>query len=187
MLEGKKRSKEEEYFHKKEKELIEKMRERSAVEAERGAMAKSIGVADEKILADLQALGYKRDTVALLHLVPLVEMAWAEGGVEQRERELIYEAARLRGIESGTPAYQQLNDWLTRRPSEEFFQKTLRVIRAMIQSLPKDEQQESKRDLVAYCTRIAAASGGILGLGNKTSAAEKKLLEKIAGELEGQG
>ena len=186
MPEERKRSTEEEYFHKKERELVEKLRKRAALEAERAAMGKSLGVADEKILEDLQALGFTRDTVALLHLVPLVAVAWAEGGIDKRERQLIYEVAKLRGIEGGGggAASEQLDGWLNRRPSEEFFERSLRIIRAVLKSLPQEAQQESRQSLVAYCTRIAAASGGILGLGSKVSAAESALLTKIAAELE---
>jgi hypothetical protein len=184
MPEERKRSTEEEYFHRKERELVEKLRQRAALEAEKGAMGKSLGVADEKILEDLQALGFTRDTVALLHLVPLVAVAWAEGGIDKRERQLIYEVAKLRGIEGGGAASEQLDQWLNHRPSEEFFQRSLRIIRAVLKSLPQETQQESKQSLVAYCTRIAAASGGILGLGSKISAAESALLTKIATELE---
>ena len=42
----------------------------------------------------------------------------------------------------------------------------------------------SPRDLVSYCTQIAQASGGILGLGRKVSDAERELIERIGAELE---
>jgi hypothetical protein len=86
-------------------------------------------VADEEILQDLQDLGYTPETVMLLHLVPLVQMAWAEGGVSDSERALIVEAARARGVEAGSPADRQLAEWLTSRPSERLFERTLRAIR----------------------------------------------------------
>jgi len=179
-----KRANEETYFRKKEQELIEKMRRRAELEAERQHMAKTIGVADEEILRDLQELGYTRETVTLLHVVPLVHVAWIDGHVTSRERERIVEVARLRGVEDGSPAHRQLTDWLARRPSEEFFQKTLRVIRDLLQALLPEEREASKRDLVSYCTHIAAASGGILGLGRKISEEEQALLERVVEELE---
>lgn len=179
-----KRANEEEYFRKKEQELIEKMRRRAELEAERQHMAETIGVADEEILRDLQELGYTRETVTLLHLVPLVHVAWIDGHVARREREHIWEVARLRGVQDGSSAHRQLADWLAHRPAEEFFQKTRRVIRDLLQSLSPEEREASKRDLVSYCTHIAAASGGILGVGRKISEAEQALLEQVAAELE---
>jgi hypothetical protein len=112
---------EEEYFHKKEKELLEKLRRRLQAEAERERMAEVLGVQDTEILSDLHSMGYTRDTVALLHVIPLVQVAWADGDVTERERDLILELARARGIEDGSAARKQLADWLTQRPPEGFF------------------------------------------------------------------
>jgi hypothetical protein len=179
-----KRGQEEEYFRKKEQELIEKMRHRSAVEADRRGLAEAVGVADEKILDDLQQLGYTRETVALLHLLPLVRIAWAEGKITKPERDLIFEAARLRGVVPESPAYEKLTGWLNRRPAAEFFDKTMRVIQAILMVLPQEQRESSKRDLVSYCTRVAEASGGILGMGRKIDDNERALLEEIAGMLE---
>ncbi|HMX27796.1 MAG TPA: hypothetical protein PKC13_19550, partial [Blastocatellia bacterium] len=83
------RGMETEYFLKREQELIAKMRERVAREEERRQMAEAIGVADEEVLEALQDLGYHADTVKLLSVIPLVQVAWAEGGVSDAERELI--------------------------------------------------------------------------------------------------
>ena len=66
------RSLEDEYFRRREKELIQKMQQRAEDEAARRRLGEQMGVADEDILRDLQALGYSPETVMLLHLVPLV-------------------------------------------------------------------------------------------------------------------
>lgn len=174
---------EEEYFRKQEQELIEKLRQRRAEEATRGLLAERTGIADQEILADLQALGYTPETVMLLHLVPLVQMAWAEGGVSDSERTLIIEAARARGIDADSAAERQLADWLTTRPADAFFERTLRAIAAILQARPSDEREAGERDLLSYCTAIASASGGILGFG-KVSPQEREVLARISHELE---
>jgi hypothetical protein len=177
------RRQEEEYFRKKEQELIEKMRHRSAMEAKRQELYQAVGVADPKILEDLQELGYTRETVGLLHLLPLVRIAWAEGKITKSERELILEAARARGVLPGSPGFEKLAEWLNRRPTEEFFDKTMRIIRAILMVLPEEEMESSKRDLLSYSARVAEASGGILGMG-KIDRKERALLEEIAKILE---
>src|SRR5215216_1178357 len=121
------RTQEEEYFRKREQELIDKMRQRAEADAGRQRLSERSGIADAEILQDLEALGYTPDTVLLLHLVPLVEMAWAEGGVSDRERSLILEAARARGVEDDSAAARQLAQWLAVRPSDRFFETTLRA------------------------------------------------------------
>ena len=139
------RSLEEEYFHRKERELIEKMRVRAAAEEQRRRLGQETGVADEDVLRDLQELGYTPETVMLLHLVPLIQTAWAEGGVSQKERDLIVKAARSRGITAGSPADQQLDLWLAQRPSDELFEKTLRAIRTILQAQPETHAPRAKR------------------------------------------
>jgi hypothetical protein len=119
----------------------------------------------------------------LLHLVPLVQMAWAEGGVSDRERALIVEAARARGVDPGSPADRQLADWLTSRPSERFFEQTLRAIRAFLEARPAEEREANRRELLSYSTAIASASGGVLGFG-AVSAEERALLARLSSELE---
>jgi hypothetical protein len=174
---------EEEYFRKREQELVEKLRRRADEDATKQRLGEQAGVADEEILRDLQALGYTPETVAVLHLMPLVQVAWAEGGVSDRERELIVEAARARGIEAGTPADAQLSEWLTARPSEALFERNLRVIRAILAARPAAEGEASRSDLLATATAIAEASGGVLGF-RSVSSEERALLARISSELE---
>lgn len=174
---------EEEYFRRQERELIAKLQQRGSEEASRKRLAERTGVADEEILRDLESLGYTSETVMLLHVVPLLQMAWAEGDVSDRERDLIIEAARTRGIEKDTPADRQLAEWLASRPGDDLFDKTLRVIGAILESRPPGEREASQKDLLSRLTAIASASGGILGFG-KVSPQEHQVLARISQEME---
>src|SRR5688572_10184253 len=120
---SRKKGQEEEYFRKQEQALIEQMRARQQAEAERQQMAEALGLADDEILRELQALGYTRETVSLLHLAPLVQVAWAEGKMTEGERRLIHDLARSRNIEAGSPVDQRLTEWLDQRPAEDFFER----------------------------------------------------------------
>jgi hypothetical protein len=180
------RSLEEEYFHRKERELIDKMRVRAAADEQRRRLGEMAGVADEEVLSDLQALGYTPETVMMLYLVPVIQIAWAEGGVSQKERDLIIKAARSRGITEGTPCDQQLNLWLSTRPSDEMFEKSLRAIRTLLQAQPVDARDASEKDLLSLATAIASASGGIVGFG-AVSAEERQILSHISDELKNSG
>jgi hypothetical protein len=131
----------------------------------------------------LQELGYTRDTVSLLHLVPLISVAWADNKVSGPEREMILEAAQLHGVPKEGAAYQQLSEWLTHRPSDEFLEQTLRVISDLAGIDRPDEKKIDHDKLLELSTRVAAASGGILGLGSKISAEEQALLDRLAKQL----
>jgi len=174
---------EEEYFHRKEKELIEKLRKQREAEAQMKELADASDIPNDDILKTLLDLGYTRDTVSLLHLVPLIGVAWADNKVTGPERDMILEAARAHGVAEDSAALDQLNDWLTNRPSDAFVDQTLRVLADLAQTNQDDTNRMSRDRLIELCTRVASASGGILGLGNKISAEERALLDQISTRL----
>ena len=176
------RALEEDYFRKKDRELIEKMRAVDAAAKARKDLGASTGLSDPALLDELQALGFTPETVPLLPLIPLVRVAWAEGGVSAQERKMIVDLARARGITAGSGADRQLADWLDRQPSEAVFTRAMRLISAVMSGQSANTASLSAEDLVKYCEEIAAASGGLLGIG-KVSSEERKLLASIAAEL----
>jgi DNA-binding phage protein len=176
------RSLEEEYFRKKDRELIEKMRQAAAAEQDRQELAKKTGLDDPALLQELRDLGFTPATVSLLPLVPVLRMAWAEGGITAAERDLLIRLARSRGVTEGSEADRQLSEWMIRRPDDSVFTRASRLIRAMLDSRAPETSDLSAEDLVEYCERIAAASGGVFGIG-RISAEERKLLSSIAEDL----
>jgi hypothetical protein len=175
------RSLEDDYFRKKDRELVERMRRAAAAEEARKDLSSKTGLEDPELLKELEALGFTPETVSLLPLVPIVQMAWAEGGVSDAERKLLIQLARSRGVVEGGVADRMLAEWLDRRPSPQVFERAMRLVRAML-ATPAQEGTLSADDLVRYCENIAAASGGIFGI-NKISAEERALLATIARDL----
>lgn len=177
---------EEEYFRKRNQELIDKMHERQAREADRQKMSEVTGISDQEVLEALQDLGFTSETVRLLHIVPLVEVAWAEGGVANRERDMIFKVAKSRGVEPGSAAHEKLSQWLDEKPPRRFFENMLHAIRVVLELLPAEQRDAARRDLITYCSQIAqAVEGGILGRGRITDE-ERMLIAHIATEI-GQG
>ena len=175
------RMREDEYFRKKDQELIEKMRRAAAAAAARRELGIKAGVTPEHV-QELEDLGFTIETVVLLAFVPLVQVAWAEGGVSSAERDLIVKFARARGVAEGSPADKQLSAWLTSSPGQEMFTRAARLIRAILDSPAAAATTLTADDLVDYCERIAAASGGIFGL-NKVSSEERAVLSQLASDL----
>src|SRR5918992_750550 len=131
-LAGRKRKLEEDYFRKQDQELIERMRRAAILAQERDALEAKTGLHDPELLKDLQGLGFHPDTVVLLPLVPLVQVAWVEGGVSPQERALIVDLARKRGVQQGSAADRQLAEWLSESPDPSVFTSAGRLIRAML-------------------------------------------------------
>ena len=169
---------EEEYFHKQDLELLERMRKAGAAERARKELGDRSGIHDPELLKEVEELGFTPDTIWLLPLVPVLHVAWAEGSVSPEERKLIVDLARRRDIAEGSAADRQLNEWLAHKPPQHVFTRGGRLITAMIAAGSPEVKDLSAADLLKICESIASASGGILGLG-KVSAEERAALLQI--------
>ena len=175
------RSLEEDYFRKKDRELIEKMRRAAAADTARQGLQAKTGLQDPELVAELEALGFTPDTVVLLPMVPLIQVAWAEGGITDAERKLITDLARRRGVAHDDAADRLLAQWLSHRPSDEVFARATRLVRAVLAS-PAQQAAMSGEELVKLSEDIANASGGVFGL-KRISAEERALLTELAAQL----
>lgn len=178
------RKSEEDYFRRKEQELIDNLRKKTEAEAHRKGLAEAIGLENEQILDVLREMGFDRATVVVLFLVPLLQVAWSDGSISARERTLLLETAHAHGVKEGTPAHEKLNEWLAVRPPEQTLERALRVIRDLMGFQSTDARQATTGRLMDVCERIAAASGGFLGLGSKISAEEAAVIKRVALEIE---
>jgi hypothetical protein len=178
------RALEEEYFRKKDRELVEKMRKAAEADQARGELSKQTGISDPAVLAELQELGFAADTVVLLPLMPVLELAWAEGGITAAERQQLVSLARTRGIAEDSAADRQLTAWMAERPAPEVFGKATRLISALLDSGAPAAKGLTADQVVKYAEQIASASGGLLGLNIRAiSPEERELLARITGEL----
>ncbi len=180
------RSLEERYFHKKDAELRKKLHDQATLGELAVALGEKLEVDDPELLKRIGDLGVTLETGGAFLLAPLVQVAWAEGSVTANEREAVLKAAQVRGIEPGTPAHQQLEQWLQRRPPDELFDSALAAIKAGLSVLDPQEQAERMGRLVAACRQVASASGGVpewFGMGGSISGREAQMLEEIVGRL----
>ena len=176
------KGREEAYFRQKEAELIEELRRRFRLQQDRERFAEEVGVHDEQILSRFEELGFSRETLMILHLVPLVQVAWSDGGVTEAERAKIYEVAAIRGVTAGTPGHLMLEELLDKRPSDGAFDVCWRVIRAMFTAWPEEKRRVFEVSLPAYAAEVASVSGGLLGF-RPISAEERAALERVAREI----
>ena len=177
---GRKRTNEEEYFQKKDRELIEQMRQRAKAQQQLRELGEQVGVTDPELSRELAELGFTPETVKLLPLIPVLEMAWAEGEVTAAERKMVVDAARGRGIEAGGTADRQLAEWLDRRPDDSVFRNAGRMISALIESGGRFDITPD--DIIKDCEAIADASGGLFGI-RRVSSEERATLSRIASEI----
>jgi hypothetical protein len=182
------RAQEEGFFRAQDAKLIEKLREDARLEEIVLTLAEQMQVDNPELLRRVIALGVRLDTGPAFLLAPLVQVAWAEGKVTDRERDTVLRLAAARGVEAGSRAHTQLLKWLQERPSDDLFDTAMEVIRGGLTLLPSEEREERLKRLVHACQEVAEASGGlakVLGLGSGVSGEEDALLAAIATTLRG--
>jgi uncharacterized tellurite resistance protein B-like protein len=127
-----------------------------------------------------------KDFDKLIPLVPLVKVAWAEGRITRRERELIFAAASRMGVEPESAAFQRLNDWLELHPTHEFYMESLERLREEFENLPEEERVLRRLDVISDCVNVAEASGGTSRFpagGARICDEEKAAVRRIARHL----
>jgi hypothetical protein len=172
-------------FRAKEIEEQERLRQAAlqeeAREQARNELRTRTGLPDPQ-LQELESLGFTPETVSLLPLIPVVQVAWAEGKVTDAERAALLKLARARNIEEGSAADRKLKEWLAHPPPKQVFASAGHLIAAMLSG--PSAMNLSADEVVKYCEIIASASGGMLGI-HRISDEERALIASITSELKG--
>jgi tellurite resistance protein len=164
-----------EYFSKRDRALIEELRAKLAVERATLDLEQA-GLHDHELAETLAGLGINRDTIPVLHLVPIVQVGWASGSIERPERELLEMAARQAGVQEGTTAWDAFQKMLSSPPDRTFYDAALAYIVAM-------EPASNRKSLLETARSVADATGGLFGMLGNVEKAERDALQEIAGRL----
>jgi hypothetical protein len=170
---------EEEFFAKQNQRLLQQLREAAAAQARKAALAAASGISDDAVLEQLAAAGLSSETVAALSLVPLVEVAWADGKLDAKERSALLTAAEQAGLGREHASYQLLEAWLTERPSPALLAAWKAYVAALSRALDAQAKQALQQDLLGRARQVAEAAGGFLGLGKRISRAEQAVLAEL--------
>jgi len=173
------RALEEAFFKKQHEQQLAKLRLRQEQEEAREALAAASGISDADLLDRLAALGIRAETLAALTLIPLVEVAWADGRMEARERDAILRGAESSGIQPGSPSHALLEIWTHDRPAPELLESWRRYIGSLVTELSADQKWHLEEKLVGRARSVAEAAGGFLGIGSKVSAQEEAMLAEL--------
>lgn len=131
----------------------------------------------------LARLGLDRDGWRAISLLPLIEVAWADGRVQDAERKLLEEVARGYGIGADHPF---LKRWLKKRPPRaDFLRARTLLLRLWRRAGPQEvKQPETLEQLLDLCLRVAEAAGGLFGILFTVEASEREAMAEIAASLQ---
>ncbi|MCH2170348.1 hypothetical protein MK489_06170 [Myxococcota bacterium] len=178
-LGDRKKALEESFFAKKNQKLLDELRSKRDRASSRDSLREISGIEEDTILDCLCELGVEPDTWLAISLVPLVEVAWADGDVAPKERSAVLRAAESLGIEAGSASAQLLETWLTERPAVALMEAWGEYIVGVCASLGVAERNGLRDHILGQARSVAEAAGGILGLGQKVSDTEQRALEEI--------
>ena len=170
---------EDSFFHERDQLLLERLKlEMESVEAHKH-LAHVSGILDQQVLANLVKAGVRAETLTALTLIPMVEVAWADGAVADDERQAVLKAAAENDIRPGTAAYELLDQWLRQRPDVRIIASWKEYVQALAQAMPPDSMVVMRERLIGRCRRVAEAAGGFLGLTRKISKVEQSAIDEF--------
>ena len=167
------------FFANRDRALLEKISVMLEKEHPRETLKKLTGIQDEKAIDTLVALHVNHDTLAAFALYPLVEIAWADGRVDEKEREAFFTAAAELGIGPETPGHEALRDFLKETPREEARKAWLAWATQLNKRLDAMERTKVREALLKRARAVAEAGRGFLGLGKGISPGEQWVLDRI--------
>lgn len=185
-LEQRRKSLEDEFFHKQSQKNLEVLREKLHKQTSKEELRAASGMTDEAVLDKLVNLGIGAQTVMAMSLVPLIYVGWADGSIQPAERDAILQCAHKKGIEPGSPASELLQSWLAQTPGDGLFDTWASYIGALCGQLSEDEIQPLRSEVIEFARSVAEAAGGFLGL-RKISSAEDQMLTRIEAAFRAPG
>lgn len=174
---------EEEYFHQQDAKLLEKMRAVFRKQKDREAIRTMTGIRDDALLDQFVALGLDGESIAGFQLYPLIEVALADGEVDEKEAAAVLSAAVDHGIKQGGAAYRLLESSLRNGKHRELADTWRAYAAELKRVLAPEELAQLRANLLDAAQRVAEASGGFLGIVFKQGDAEKSALAEIEREL----
>jgi CRP-like cAMP-binding protein len=158
-------------------QLLERQRESG------GELPASTGDGDPALVDRLAGLGIRADTLAALMLIPLVEVAWADGHMDASEKRAVLKGAESSGLAPDSPSFGLLRLWLDRRPEQDLMDLWRAYMETVCGALSVEARMRL-RDAILGCARdVAEAAGGVLGVG-AISQAEERVLSDLESAFE---
>ena len=137
---------------------------------------------DDELAHQLQLLGMDAASYRALALLPLVQVAWADGTIQDAERDLILQLAEDRyALEA--EGKRVLRNWLHHPPSAGYTHRGRTVLRELCGRAGFNVSRDELGTVVSLAKQVAKAAGGFFGFG-AISAHEATAIDEIAAALD---
>ena len=150
---------EEEYFRKRDSELLEKLKSVFQKKIDKESLRKATGVTNEELLDRMVDIQLKGEMMTAFQLYPLVEIAWADGDLSESEARSVLAAGEEHGILPGTKAHEMLQQRLHRGPDPEVRKIWFLYADELRKTLSPAELDTFRNDLLERARAVVAATG----------------------------
>lgn len=170
---------EEGFFAKQNQAALEKLKAEKQKALTKEGIKEVTGISTDEVLEWLVKQNLDRETISALALFPLIEVAWADGAVDQKEAAAVLDSAHASGILKGSSSHTLIEGWLKLKPPATLHVAWYNYVRALVATMKPEDKAMLKNELLGKSRLVAEASGGILGMGSKVSKAEHDMLKKL--------
>jgi hypothetical protein len=133
---------------------------------------------DDVLRVLLQSLGVDARTWKVVTMLPLVQVAWADGAVQDAERRRVLEIAVGCSAVEGD-GRMVLEGWLRHRPSESYFARGSQALCGLASRGGLRDCGMDERELLARCEQVAVAASGFFGVLGGVDADERAAIAAV--------
>ena len=133
---------------------------------------------DDRLVQRLLDLGIRPEIVGAIAVIPLAEVAWADGTLDDREKRAIIARAEKSGVPAGSTGHDLLQSWLEHKPEPKLLTSWIHMVQGICEQMTAEQVAAVRAGLVERTQTIAKASGGLLGVG-AVSAAEAEMIKRL--------
>ena len=170
---------ENKFFANRDQELLTKLRAEMDANETRSALSAAIGIEDQAALDALIKHDIKPQTLLVIGLIPMVAVAWSDGVLESAERDAITKAADGLGVKEGSAGFGLLESWLIEKPGDDLLNAWKSYAAGLAETLDDAAVAKVRDQVIGRAESTAKAAGGFLGLGNKVSDSEQKVIDDL--------
>ena len=165
------------FFAKRDALLLKRKKEQLSQEEKRKSLQENTNFSAETIDKLLQ-LGLDYNSLSVVSLIPLLQVAWADGYMDLKESDSILRAAHSIGIDDDSVEFSLLEEWITASPNSGLFEAWKSFTSDSIKNLSEIEVTILKTQILKITKKVAESAGGFLGFAS-ISAVEQNVIKQV--------
>jgi len=133
---------------------------------------------DVDLIAALARLGIDKENYRIITLLPLIQVAWADGRVQRAEKDIILrKAVQYQIPDSGRKILDQL---LQSKPPPEYFEQARAALLALVNRQGSGMEVDTQVTIIEMCENVARSAGGLFGVFDTVDERERVVIREVA-------